>query len=557
MKPVIYQLIPRLFANPCANCVPNGSIEQNGSGKMNSITGTALRSLKKLGITHIWYTGIIEHANATDYSRYGIKKCNSHVVKGKAGSPYAILDYYDVDPDIADDVPNRIGEFRSLVERSHKEGLKVILDFIPNHLAREYRSDAKPEGIADFGENDDKTCFFKRDNNFYYILGHDFTPSIDLGEDADAYRESPAKATGNDCFNASPGVNDWYETIKLNYGIDYSNGSHHFSPIPDTWHKMLNVLLYWAEMGIDGFRCDMVHMVPVEFWHWAIKHVKERYPHMLFIAEIYEPGLYRPYIEYGGFDYLYDKVTLYDTLISVLRHHTPASAITGCWQAVEGLGNHMLNFLENHDEQRLASEQVLGNGVVALPALVVSATLTSCPFMIYAGQELGENAPHSEGFSGQDGRTTIFDYWSPDTLHRWHNGGKFNTALLSADEKKLRKVYATILNLCNSETALSHGSMFDLMWVNHGSFDTSKVYTYLRHDEDTTILVAVNFSDGDVTAPITIPEHAFQFLGLGIGNRIATDLLTGKCEQFMLAPDTAVTTIVKAHNAVMWKFSSK
>ncbi|MBR5102203.1 MAG: alpha-amylase, partial [Muribaculaceae bacterium] len=296
-KPIIYQVLPRLFSNTCDHCVPNGTIEQNGSGRMNDFTSHVLKSIRDMGITHIWYTGVIEHANKTDYSNYGLPSFNHHVIKGNAGSPYAITDYYDIDPDISQDVPNRMHEFEQLVQRTHEAGMKVIIDFVPNHVARVYHSDAKPEQVSDFGQDDNTNMFFDPNNNFYYITGEPFAPQgVDLGTGNDRYDEFPAKATGNDCFNSHPSVNDWYETVKLNYGIDPWNGSKHFSPIPDTWHKMLHILRFWAGKGIDGFRCDMVHMVPVEFWHWAIEQVKNDFPQLIFIAEIYDVNLYDSYV---------------------------------------------------------------------------------------------------------------------------------------------------------------------------------------------------------------------------------------------------------------------
>ncbi|MDE6279381.1 MAG: alpha-amylase, partial [Paramuribaculum sp.] len=350
-KPIIYQLLPRLFSNDCENPVVNGTIEQNGSGKLNHITEDVIKSIAELGVNTIWYTGVIEHAQATDYSEYGILPDNPYIVKGKAGSPYAIKDYYDIDPDIAEDVPNRMKEFEALVERTHRCGLKVAIDFVPNHLARQYHSDAAPDGVVDFGVNDDREMFFSPSNNFYYITRQQFAPQFDCGSGSEAYIEFPAKASGNDCFTAFPGRNDWYETVKLNYGVDYGNGSHHFDPIPPTWIMMRDILLFWASKKIDYLRCDMVHMVPLEFWHWAIAQVKEQYPELKFIAEIYEPALYRPYINYGGFDYLYDKVGLYDTLRAIQTSDTSAATITNCWQTVEGISDKMLHFLENHDEQ--------------------------------------------------------------------------------------------------------------------------------------------------------------------------------------------------------------
>ena len=455
MKPIIYQLFPRLFTNTCANRVPNGTIEQNGVGKMNQIDNKVLQSIKDLGITHVWYTGVIEHATKTNYSAYGITPDNPHVVKGNAGSPYAIKDYYDIDPDIAEDVQNRMQEFEALVKRTHDNGMKVIIDFVPNHVARQYHSDVKPTGIEDLGVGDDPNMMFAPNNNFYYITRQTFCPQFDLGSGKDAYFEFPAKATGNDCFSAFPSGNDWYETVKLNFGVDYGNGSKHFDPIPDTWFKMVNILRFWASKGIDAFRCDMVFMVPVEFWGWAIPLVKEKYPEIKFIAEIYDVSIYRDYIYNGGFDYLYDKVTLYDTLRGVQCCNISAASITNCWQTVDGINDNMLNFLENHDEQRFASAQYAGNADIVTPSLVVSATINRGPMMIYQGQELGEKAADAEGFSGYDGRTTIFDYWSMPSVCRWYNNGKCNDKLLSDSEKNLRKLYKKILTLCNTEKAIN------------------------------------------------------------------------------------------------------
>ncbi len=318
-KIVIYQVLPRLFSNMCDTCVPNGTYVQNGAGKLNHFTSKVLREIKKLGANYIWYTGVIEHATKTDYSKYGIRKDNKYVVKGEAGSPYAIKDYYDIDPDLAEDPSTRMQEFEALVTRTHEVGLKVVLDFVPNHVARQYHSDTAPEGVDDLGAHDNKEMHFSPSNNFYYIPRQAFTPQFYIGEGEDRYFEYPAKATGNDCFGAFPGEYDWYETVKLNYGVDYTGGGRcHFDPIPDTWYKMLDILLFWCGKGADAFRCDMAHMVPVEFWNWAISKVKENYPSVIFIAEIYDQALYRVYIEKGKFDYLYDKVGLYDKLRGVL-----------------------------------------------------------------------------------------------------------------------------------------------------------------------------------------------------------------------------------------------
>ena len=554
-KTIIYQLLPRLFTNSCDHCVVNGSKRQNGCGKMNDITTAVLNKIRDMGITHVWYTGVIRHALKTQYS--GIPSCNPYIVKGNAGSPYAITDYYDIDPDIAVRVKNRIGEFQRLVTRTHKVGMKVIIDFVPNHVARQYHSIAKPENVEDLGATDNKDIAFSPMNNFYYMPGQQFAPSIDLGQGDEFYYEKPAMATGNDCFHPYPGVNDWYETVKLNYGIDYATGQRHFSPIPSTWHKMRDILLYWAQMGVDGFRCDMAHMVPVEFWNWVIPQVKEQFPELIFIAELYDVGIYRDYIFNGHFDYLYDKVSLYDTLRAVVTGNARAAAITGCWQAVEGIGDHMLNFLENHDEQRIASSEFAGDATRALPALVVATTISRAPFMVYHGQELGEPARDAEGFSGRDGRTTIFDYWSVDTLRRWYNGGKCDTARLTSEERQLRRFYKKLLRLCNSEKAIAQGEFYDLMYVNGDSLNCDKVYAYYRHCKGERLLIVANFNDLDETVHLNTPQHAFQVMGMEPGTYRCKELLSGSDMSLHVVPSEPATFVVPARNAVIIKLNRK
>ena len=550
-KPIIYQLFPRLFTNTCDHCVPNGTIKQNGAGKMNDITLPVLKKLKDLGATHVWYTGVIRHANKTHYK--DIPDCNPFIVKGNAGSPYAITDYYDIDPDIAVSVKNRMREFEKLVERTHEADMKVIIDFVPNHVARQYHSIAKPDEVEDLGESDNKDLAFSPSNNFYYMPNQQFAPGIDLGQGDEFYYEKPAMATGNDCFHPYPGVNDWYETVKLNYGFDYASWQRHFSPIPSTWHKMLEILKFWAQKGIDGFRCDMAHMVPVEFWNWAIPQVKEVNSSVIFIAELYDVGIYREYIYYGHFDYLYDKVSLYDTLRAITCGNASANSITGCWQAVEGIGDHMLNFLENHDEQRIASPQFAGDAFKALPALVVSATISRAPFMLYSGQELGEPALDAEGFSGEDGRTTIFDYWSVDSMRRWYNNGKCDTSKLTKPERELRRFYKRVLRLCNSEKALAQGEFYDLMYVNHETMNCDKVYTYYRHYGNERILIIANFGDQDEHINLITPQHALDVMRMQSGCYNARELLTASDLTLHIDPSQPLELTIPHRNAMIIK----
>lgn len=540
-KIIIYQVFTRLFGNNNNRCINNGTIEENGCGKMADFTPKALREIKKLGTTHIWYTGIIEHATQTDYRRYNIRPDHPAVVKGKAGSPYAIKDYYDVDPDLANDVSHRMKEFEELVVRTHKSELKVIIDFVPNHVARQYHSDAQPDGSSQLGGNDDINLPFSPYNNFYYIPDTEFHGQFDLKAGmAEPYREYPAKVTGNNRFDAYPNVSDWYETIKLNYGVDYFNGGQtHFSPIPDTWHKMLHILLFWASKQVDGFRCDMAEMVPVEFWEWVIPQVKAQHPDILFIAEVYNPGEYRNYLFRGKFDYLYDKVGLYDTLRNVICGYDSAKAITRSWQQLGGIEKRMLNFLENHDEQRIASDFFAGNPMKAIPGLIVSACMNTNPMMIYFGQEFGEPGMDTEGFSGRDGRTTIFDYWSVDSIRKWRNNGAFDGKMLNEKQKHLYAIHQKVLKICTTEKTITEGIFFDLMYANENGwrFNEHKQYVFLRKHEKELLFIVVNFDSTPVEVAVNIPSHAFDFLHIPQVDGIeAVDLLTGRKETISLLP---------------------
>lgn len=529
-KMIIYQVFPRWFGNTNTKPVRNGSLEENGVGKFSDFTPLALSKIKELGTTHIWYTGVIEHATQTDYTAYHIQKDHRAVVKGKAGSPYAIKDYYDIDPDLADHVENRMEEFEALVARTHDAGMKVIIDFVPNHVARQYHSDAQYNFIEELGQNDNTSKAFDPNNNFYYIPGQPLTLPFTNDDEGLGYSEFPAKATGNDRFDAFPNCNDWYETVKLNYGVDYLNGrSKHFDPIPNTWHKMLDILRFWASKQIDGFRCDMAEMVPVEFWEWAIPLVKKDYP-VIFIAEVYNPAEYRNYIFNGHFDYLYDKVGLYDTLRAVICGQAPASNIPACWQSLEGIQSHMLNFLENHDEQRLASDFFAKDPSAGISGLMVSALMNTNPMMIYSGQELGERGMDEEGFSGLDGRTTIFDYWSVSTLRNWKNGGKYDGGKLTEKQKQLRQQYAAILNIAKNEPAITQGSFFDLMYTNEKNrfFNNRNQYAFLRKHKNEVILVVANFTHSEQNVWVNIPEDAFKALDIKDNEAaILKDLLTG------------------------------
>ena len=521
-KLVIYQIFTRLFGNQNTTNRPYGSRDENGVGKFNDINEAALKAIRQFGASHVWFTGVIEHATETNYSSQGIRPDDPMVVKGRAGSPYAVKDYYDVDPDLAIDVPNRMAEFEALVLRTQAHGLKVIIDFVPNHVARQYQSDSKPAGIADLGQNDDTSLAFSSNNNFYYLPGLQFvSPDQDpLHHAASAsvpkLNEFPAKITGSGSLTATPDINDWYETVKLNYGYNVFDGSLHFDPVPDTWQKMLDILLFWAEKGIDGFRCDMAHLVPVAFWNWAIGRVKKQYPHLIFIAEIYDPGLYRSFIFEGRFDYLYDKVGLYDAVRRLMEGHGSCYELTSVWQHESGdFAQHMLRFLETHDEQRIASRFFANDPWAAIPGMTLAATMHTGPVLLYFGQEIGVRAEGVEGFSGDDGRTTIFDYWGLPDWQGWLNQGRYDGAGMTDNQRSLRAFYQQLNHLVANSDAIQNGYFFDLQYVNDNGqsagYDAHQVYSYLRYTERQQLLIVCNFSSNNTyNTTIAIPQAAFN-----------------------------------------------
>lgn len=530
-KMIVYSVLPRLFDNRCQTRKPGGDPMENGCGKMESFSPQALEMIRSLGTTHIWYIGMLEQATQTNYSDAAILPCHPEIVKGKAGSPYAVRDYYDVSPELATNIPNRMAEFHDLIERTHRAGMGVIMDFVPNHVAREYRSDVKPSGTKDLGEEDDPLVAFSPNNNFYYLPGKCL--ELDFGERSRTmmpYHEEPARATGNDRFSSHIDKEDWYETVKLNYGIDYLNGgSKHFDPLPDTWIRMRDILLFWASKGIDGFRCDMAEMVPVKFWEWAIPQIRERHS-VLFIAEIYRPELYESYLQ-AGFDYLYDKVGMYDCLRTVICGYGSASDISRVIRQTERFADNMLYFLENHDEQRIASDFFAEDARKALPAVTIAATIGRNPFMLYFAQELGERGMDAEGFSGKDGRTTIFDYWSLDKMQRRINDGRYDTTMLSEEERLLLESYTRLLHDVCTLPSVIQGNFYDLGYANQNNpyFRPNREFAFLRHTTDEILLVAANFAPHEAEIRVIIPEHAFQTMQIKDNAAfLLTDMLSGE-----------------------------
>ncbi|WPU93002.1 alpha-amylase family protein [Mucilaginibacter sabulilitoris] len=538
-KLIIYQLLPRLFGNAQTLNKPNGSVEENGVGKLNDITDKALQEIRGMGFTHVWYTGVIEHATMTDYTAFGIANDDPDIVKGRAGSPYAIKDYYDIAPDLAVDVNNRVGEYEALIQRTHNNGLKVLMDLVPNHVARTYASDVKPDGVRDFGQDDDKNKAFDAKNDFYYIPGRHFVVPAGYNPGGDElstplkdgrFDEDPAKATGNDVFSATPSINDWFETMKLNYGVDYRDYRRgYFDPIPPLWNKIYDILCYWSKKGVDGFRCDMVEMVPIEFWAWVIPKLKSAYPGTVFIGEAYDKNKYYDYILKGGFDYLYDKVGLYDAIKRLTRNEYGASTweINNVWNNhSRDIDQHMLRFMENHDEQRIACGDFAGNPWLAVPGMIVTATLNTGPVMVYFGQEVGEPALGYQGFSGNDGRTSIFDYCGVPEHQKWLNNGAFDGNNLSDGQKSLRGFYQTLLNAVHNNDALKNGNFYELMMANeHQSGFNQLLYMYMRYTDEQQILVLCNFNREARKIWIKFPDDLLMRLNLGGGKQL-NDLLS-------------------------------
>ena len=553
VKPIIYQMLPRLWGNDKIRPKKNGTLTDNGTGKFSDIDDATLKYLKWLGCSHVWYTGVLRHS--TQASEDGCIPSHPQFVKGKAGSPYAICDYYDVNAYLADNPDDRMAEFEQLIKRTHDNGLKLILDFVPNHVSRDYGKVNPVPGHPVLGSDDDKTVHWKSENDFFYYTGQALTLPTPCPKGMKPYHEMPAMATGNNCYTPEPGINDWYETVKINYGDQHTA----------TWDKMADIIDFWASKGVDGFRCDMVELVPPQFFTWLIRKTKEKYPSLIFIAEVYKKELYRKYIKEVGFDYLYDKSGLYDTLRTVVEKNVndngmpvelwqSATGITRNWQFLSDLQPYMLNFLENHDEQRYTSDFFGKDNSNAFAPLFVSLYLNTAPFMIYFGEEVGEKGMDEEGFSGKDGRTTIFDWWSIRSVRRLRkvirNGeyesmspSKLTKAGMKPEEAAFFCRFAQAMRFAASDEAVRRGTTYDLCYCNYSSdgFNKDKHFVFLRDFEEHTLLIAANFSQSECRMNITIPSHAFEWMGIPVTESV----YPGSVIEITVPPmDAAVLQIV-------------
>jgi neopullulanase len=527
-KPVVYQVFTRLFGNKNTTNIPWGTKEQNGVGKFADFDDKALGYIKQLGTTHVWYTGVLHHALVADYSDIGISNDDPDVVKGRAGSPYAIKDYYNVNPDLALEPVNRLAEFEALIARTHQHDLKVVIDIVPNHIARNYQSISKPNAQRDFGADDKTSLEYSKNNNFYYVPGQAFA----VPEPLDGYQplggqahplidgkfnEFPAKWTGNGARQAQPHFHDWYETVKVNYGVK-PDGSYDFPllpaqfatqsyqahyafwqqhQLPDSWYKFRDIAYYWLDKGVDGFRYDMAEMVPVEFWSFLNSAIKMKNPNAFILAEVYNPDLYRPYIQLGKMDYLYDKVGFYDTLKGMMQGMQPSQDLIDVYQSVADIEPHLMHFLENHDEQRIASPEFAGDAQLGKPAMVVSTLIGTAPTMLYFGQEVGEKGAENAGF-GKLSRASIFDYIGVPAHQRVMNNGLFDAGQSSSDERQLLGFYRTLLGL-SPLPAISQGQYVALnqFITDLPASDKRNVLLFSRFTNEQQLLVISNFSKSE------------------------------------------------------------
>lgn len=557
-KKVVYQVFTRLFGNTNTTNKPWGTIEENGVGKFNDFTDKALQEIKKLGVTHIWYTGVPHHALVNDYTKIGISNDDPEVVKGRAGSPYAVKDYYNVNPDLAVNPANRLQEFEALIARTHKNGLKLLIDIVPNHIARRYEGKNNPKGVRDFGADDNTSLEYARNNNFYYIPGQAFqVPTSDSYQPLNGeknplidgqFSENPAKWTGNGSRLAKPDINDWYETVKVNYGIrpdgskdfpelpagyDKKSYKEHFAfwkdkDVPSSWKKFRDIALYWTAKGVDGFRYDMAEMVPYEFWSFMNSSIKMKSPNAFLLAEVYNPNEYRNYIHLGKMDYLYDKVETYDYLKDVIRGKKNPDGLSAIQNNMKDIEHHMLHFLDNHDEQRLACADFAGSGERGKPLMVISALVSSSPTMIYFGQEVGEAGAIDGGF-GKPTRTSIFDYVGVPNHQRWMNNKKFDGGQLSSSEKDLRDFYKRLLNFTISSEALM-GQFQEIQTFNRQQTSNygENVYSFVRWSASEKLIVTSNISpDNESTFSLQIPSEVIKTWKLKEGSYAVKDQLYG------------------------------
>lgn len=554
VKPVIYQLVVRYFGNTNLTNEINGRIDTNGCGKFSDINATALQELRRFGVTHIWLTGCLRQATLTDYSHVGLPADHPDIVKGIAGSFYAIRDLYDVCPDYASDPAERMLEFHALVDRAHNAGLQVLIDFVPNHVSRGYSS---VTGCHDnLGQHDQRSVFFNPQNHFFYLVDppnqvlrlskpESWNPAATVFDGRFAPEDGspghPPRATGNNCTSPSPLTSDWYETIKLNYGYDFATQRCSFSPTPRTWISMDAVLAFWQSKGIDGFRCDFAHYIPAEAWTFLISRARSR-RETYFFAEAYpnlnstDPIRTQEQLIEAGFDAVYHYES-YNALKSVYQGAGLDAYDYAMVGLSEQLKTHVVSYLENHDERRLASPIVTGAGTGASGFGSAAAGYQLAPLqflysnaaaMIFNGQEVGEPGVGPAGFGGDDGRTTIYDYWTMPVFAGWVNGHRYDGAGLSDSQLALRRFYSALLNMCQ-HPCIRAGGFWGLWYFNRASRFPDcpdNLYSFARFAAASgeAVLVVANFRVGEAAlGQLRVPPELIGVIGLG--ENVAIDLI--------------------------------
>jgi glycosidase len=624
----------------------NGTLAENGVGRFTDINDAALSAIRQMGFTHVWLTGILQQATATDYSEFGQPADDTDLLKGLAGSPYAIKDYFDVCPDYAENPAERLKEFRDLIARLHAQGLKAIIDLVPNHVARSYDSCVKPDcnfgTRGGSGTGDDISKFFDPHNNFFYLTPDGNGPPLRLptfreGQPVSATCQAVAavcdrrtpnedggykpplqncdgffdgektfgRVTGNNVVSWTPHLNDWYETIKLNYGFDFTDPSksvreypNAWSPdkeIPNTWKKVDQVIEHWQSLGVDGFRCDMSHMVPPEMWSWTIAQARRRQPDVFFMGEAYNddpakvPGSdpVVSQLNWGQGNVLFDLLNAgFNAVYDAPAYRTLKRIYEGsCWAndidrdiGDDFICHNSVRYAENHDEVRLAARTEWG-GVgmnVGRPVSAILYGLSRGAIMLYNGQEVGESGAGAEGFGGDDARTSIFDYWSMPELVKWVNDHKYDGARLSKEQKELRKFYSRLINLVG-EPAFADGNFFSLNRANCDNEHFGRLpdeqasghwlYAFLRYEvvSGQRFLVVANLHPDVALRDIIIllPNDALRFLDLQTGGTVTLrDRLSEEpVETNATFDDASVATIPLANisplSACYFEFGTK
>ena len=573
MRPVIYQLFVRHFSNFQKGGVRNGTRKQNGCGTFAGVNDAALEAIAQMGVTHLWLTGVLRHATQTPHP--GLPAHPACVVKGIAGSPYAVTDYFDVDPDLAEEPQERMEEFCALLGRVRRCGMVPMLDFVPNHVSRCYASRGHSE--LEPGMWDRKDVFFARDNAFYYLAP---PPNGDrrviLPEGEFEAERGCGRVTGNNAATWLPSVFDWYETVKLNYGCDYRHGAAEAESLPGvlttadavprTWRIMDHVLAWWQELGVGGFRCDMAHMIPLPFWRWEIARARLRDEAVFFMAEAYDdpmkltPGDPLQDLLAAGFSGVYDAPA-YRALRDLYEGGVWANDLDTFHRPENPLFTGGVRFVENHDEPRLASPLFWGNcGADVARAVMTAPYTTSCgPVLFYNGQETLERAEGPTGFGGDNGRTSIFDYTTLPRLQRWTCGGRYDGSELSTEELELRCFCGRLLRFLQ-HPALAAGTFYGLNWSNRatpgygreGEETTSghRLYAFLRHNSQSrhTLLIVCNFSPNrNADTHIHIPRNACEWAHKTAPRFSFTDILDPASAPLSATPDQLDTDGLPVH----------